>query len=441
MNINAPKFDIGIIGGGPAGSTLAAYLAKANISCVVFEKEYFPRPHVGESLVPTTNLILQELGLLEEMEEAGFPHKHGAAWTSANKKLYSHNWEGMPSDYFADVRFGEKHSYHVDRAKFDQMLLQNAEKLGATVYQGARVNRINFPENDYPQIVVSVENEVIETQVRLVVDASGRRTLLGSQLDLKVKDPVFNQFALHTWFEGYDRGISDKKDYIFIHFLPIANTWMWQIPITETITSFGIVTQKEYFTKKKQEREDFFWSCVESQPEVFAKLKQAKQVKPFQEEGDYSYAMKDLCGDGWILIGDAARFVDPIFSSGISIALNSAKFASQDIIQAFEKSNLEDGRFKRSHFAQYETILKRGTKNWYEFISLYYRLNVLFTLFVSDPRYRLDVQKLLSGDVYEEDQPPVLQEMRKIVTEVEQNPNHLLHKFLGNLTANAFNPQ
>jgi 1H-pyrrole-2-carbonyl-[peptidyl-carrier protein] chlorinase len=449
INIPQPDFDIGIIGGGPAGSSLAAYLAKAGISCVLFEREIFPRPHVGESLVPAANRVLQELGLLEQMEAAKFPRKYGSAWTSVtSKKIYSHDFEGLPLDCRGDIRFDERemqgdrnYTYHVDRAKFDHLLLQHARKLGATVYEGVRVNRVDLPKDDFPRIVISSEEQEVVKSVRLIVDASGRRTLLGSQLKLKVKDPVFNQFAIHTWFEGYDRGISDKKDYVFVHFLPISNSWIWQIPITDTITSFGVVTQKEHFAKKKQEREQFFWDCVSTHPEVFENLKQAKQLRPFEEEADYSYAMKQFCGDGWVLIGDAARFVDPIFSSGISIALNSARLASQEIIKALKQSTLKNGVFTREHLQDYEATVQRGMKNWYEFISLYYRLNILFTMFVSDPRYRLDILKLLSGEVYDEDEPQVLQEMRKIVTVVEQNSNHIWHKLLNELTANAFKPK
>lgn len=448
--MSQPDFDIGIIGGGPAGASLAAYLAKAGINCVVFERDLFPRPHVGESLVPAANRVFAELDFLEKMEEANFPHKYGAAWTSTiSDQILSHDWGELSAEYHVDVRFEERpmqgsnqlYTYHVDRAKFDLMLLQHAHQLGATVYEGVRVKRVDFSDKEYPRIVFSLGKQEVGTSVRLVVDATGRRTLLGNQFKLRIKDPVFNQFALHTWFSGYDRGTSEKQDYIFIHFLPLSNSWVWQIPISDTITSFGVVTQKKNFAKKKESREKFFWDCLSTQPEVFEKLKKAKQLRPFKAEGDYSYAMKQVCGDGFVLIGDAARFVDPIFSSGVSVALNSARLASQDIIRAFEQKSLKNGVFTRENFRVYETTLWRGTKNWYEFISLYYRLNILFTMFIRDPRYRLDVLKLLQGDVYDENEPPVLQKMRKIVTAVEQDPRHKWHKLLGDLTANAFNPQ
>src|SRR5262249_48881514 len=159
---------------------------------------------------------------------------------------------------------------------------------------------------------------------------------------------------------------------------------------------------------------------AEARPEIAARMRQAAQLRALKDEGDYSYSMTQICGDGFVLIGDAARFVDPIFSTGVSIALNSARFASRDVL-----AGLERGDLSKSVFATYETTMRRGTKNWYDFISVYYRLNILFTRFIADPRYRLDVLKLLQGDVYDEDQPMVLQKMRDAVTTVERNPNHV----------------
>jgi FADH2 O2-dependent halogenase len=156
-------------------------------------------------------------------------------------------------------------------------------------------------------------------------------------------------------------------------------------------------------------------------------------VRPYKDEGDYSYAMKQLCGDRFMLIGDAGRFVDPIFSTGVSIALNSARFAHRDVLGALERND-----FSRNSFSTFETTIRRGTKNWYDFISVYYRLNVLFTYFINEPKYRLDVLKLLQGDVYDDAAPPVLREMKQLVTEVEQNEKHIWHKLLGDLTTNAF---
>jgi FADH2 O2-dependent halogenase len=441
-------FDVGIIGGGPAGSGMASYLAKAGLSCVVFEREIFERPHVGESLVPSSTRVFKDLDFIPQMEASKFPHKYGAVWTAAgSSRLYDVDWEGLGAESFADIRFDERdqpgvdkaYTYHVDRGKFDLLLLQHAHKLGAAVYEGIRVQRADFSNPDHVDVRFTMGKKEMGCRCRMVVDASGRQTFLGIQEKLKLRDPVFDQYALHAWFDGYDRGAvtkrKDQTDYIYVHFLPVTNTWVWQIPITNTVTSIGVVTQKKNFAKSKQSREEFFWNSVATRPELHEGLKKAEQIRPFKEEGDYSYAMKQICGDRFVMIGDAARFVDPIFSTGVSIALNGARFASRDIIRA-----AETGDFRKASWNTYESTIRRGTNNWYNFITVYYRLNVLFTAFILDRRYRLDVLKLLQGDVYDEEEPPVLAKMRETVTAVEQNEKHPWHQLLGDLTHVAFRP-
>ncbi|HEY1757080.1 MAG TPA: NAD(P)/FAD-dependent oxidoreductase [Bryobacteraceae bacterium] len=442
-----PDFDVGIIGGGPAGSSLAAYLAKAGAKCVVFERELFPRPHVGESLVPSSTRVFNDLGFLDKMEEAKFPHKFGAVWTANEQaRAYEHDWNGLSPDCHAQVRFDERaqpgvdknHTYHVDRGKFDLLLLQHANQLGATAYEGVRVSHVDF-SSELPVVRFKMGPKEMGVSVRMVADASGRQTFLGNQLKLKVNDPVFDQYAIHTWFQDYDRMALAKsdlhRDYIYVHFLPISNGWLWQIPITDEITSIGVVTQKKNFAGSRQEREEYFWEAVGSRPKLAAALRQAKRVRPFTAEGDYSYAMSQICGDRFLLLGDAGRFVDPIFSTGVSIALNSSRFAHRDILSALERND-----FSRASFKTFEDTITRGTKNWYDFISVYYRLNVLFTYFITNPSYRLDVLKLLQGDVYDEVAPPVLSKMREMVSEVEQNQGHPWHQLLNNLTMDAFRP-
>ncbi len=444
---SAPDFDVIVLGGGPGGAGTAAYLAKAGVKCAVLERELFPRPHVGESLVPSSTRIFNELELFPKLEELRFQRKYGASWTSSqSKSLYAHDWRGLSASSSAEVRFNERaqpgvdrdYTYHVDRGKFDLMLLKHANELGASVYEGVRATGVDFSSGD-PTVHFTMGRRDLSINAHLVVDASGRSTLLGNQLKLKVKDAIFDQYALHTWFDGFDRhALATHKefaDYIHIHFLPITNSWVWQIPITDTVTSIGVVTQKANFAKTRESRETFFWDALRSRPEIHDAVRASTQMRPLKEEGDYSYAMTQICGDRYVLVGDAARFVDPIFSTGVSIALNSARFASKDLIAA-----PESGTFARSSFSNYETTIRRGTKNWYEFIRVYYRLNIMFTYFLRSPEFRLDVLKLLQGDVYDDDEPEVLTKMRAMVSEVEADDQHPWHGLLGDLTANAFRP-
>jgi 1H-pyrrole-2-carbonyl-[peptidyl-carrier protein] chlorinase len=442
--MSQPDFEVGILGGGPAGSSLAAYLAMQGVNCVLLEKELFPRPHVGESLVPSSTRVFKDLNFLPKLEEARFPRKYGAAWNSQRGGVAQVDWEGLAEEHQVekvDVRFAEReqegvdqlYTYHVDRGQFDLLLLQHAHSLGARVCEGLRVEYVDFDDGPLPRIRARLGKKEIDFRVRVVVDATGRNTLLGRQLKLRVTDPVFDQFAVHSWWEGFDRGDSAQSDFIFIHFLPMHNTWVWQIPITDAITSFGVVTQKKNFAKSRKSREDFFWKCMGTRAELHEGLRKAEQIRPFKDEGDYSYAMRQLCGDRFLLIGDAGRFVDPIFSSGVSLALNSARLSQRDILAA-----LESGDFRRESFADYETAQRRGTRNWYKFITVYYRLNILFTYFLSNAKYRLDILKLLQGDVYDEEEPQVLRKMREAVCAAEDDPGHPWHNLLNDLTANAF---
>ena len=359
MSQEQPDFDVGIIGGGPAGGALAAYLAKAGKKVVVFERELFPRPHVGESLVPSSTRVFKDLDFLPIMEREKFPHKFGAVWTATgSNQAYEHGWEGLEADCVADIRFEERqqagvdqnYTYHVDRGRFDNLLLHHAQSLGATVVEGVGIRDVDF-SGEFPRLKFMVGPKESSVTCRIVADASGRKTFLGNRLKLKVMDKVFDQYAIHTWFDNYDRlstmkGEQTKGDYIYVHFLPITNSWVWQIPITDTITSIGVVTQKKNF-KAAADREAFFWECVASRPELHAALKTAEQVRPFSEEGDYSYAMNQITGDNWIMVGDAGRFVDPIFSTGVSIAQQQRPVRHQGYFEGAGDGELQEGSLRR----------------------------------------------------------------------------------------------
>ncbi|HVS03776.1 MAG TPA: NAD(P)/FAD-dependent oxidoreductase, partial [Thermoanaerobaculia bacterium] len=389
--------DVVVIGGGPAGSALGCYLAQAGIECTIYEAVEHPRPHVGESLVTATTRTLEEIGMLPVMEAEGFVHKYGATW---------HNYT---DDSTFSVRFAEvdqpgieqPYSYHVDRARFDHLLLQQAERLGAEVRQRTRVREVLFDGGRAVGVRLADDGGA-DVRCRTVVDASGRATLLGRQLGLKAPDPHFDQYAVAGWFEGVDRGPQPETDYLHAYFLPARRGWAWQIPITPTVTSMGVVAEKEVFRNSKRRIDEYFTEQVATSPGLARAMRDARMVQGPITEGDYSYVMRRFAGPGWILAGDAARFVDPIFSSGVSVAFASARSAAE-VIAAVRR-----GEDEAAAIAAYEGRLRAGTEIWYEFIRIYYKLQVLFTRFIAPRRYRSQLVQLLQGEVYDRAEVPVL---------------------------------
>ncbi len=432
-----------IIGGGPAGSTLAAYLARAGIDHIVLDQAVHPRPHVGESLVCSTTRIFQDIEFLSVMEREGFIHKHGAVWTHwSDPRECVIRFREIP-----ELGLSQDYTYHVDRSRFDQLLLQHAARQGSRVIESARVERVEFPVA--AGVPLAVEGGIlppdprfrseksshqsnapitIHTRIngapkslrcKLVVDASGRGTVLGSQLRLKHHDALFDQFAVHNWFENVDRGPTETADYIHIHVLSIPRAWIWIIPINDTITSVGIVTRTADFPKSSEPPDEFFARHINSHPVLAKRMANARPVHAYTRDGNYSYVMDRFAGDGWLLVGDAARFVDPVFSSGVSVAMESAKRAASAIIDALLRGDVSAGSF-----AAYESSIRAGVDIWREFIIMYYQLPPLFFDLISKPDTRAQITRILQGDVYDRASVPILAEMRQIIQRVANDPNH-----------------
>lgn len=416
------EVDLVLIGGGPAGATLGAYLGQANINHVIVDQAVHPRQHIGESLVCSTSRIFEELQFLPVLEQEQFVHKYGAVWTHwSDPQSYEVRFREMP-----ELGVNQEYTYHVNRSRFDQLLLQHAAGKGSRVIQGARVEGVDFSDNGFANSVWIKQNgQQRRIRCKMVVDASGRGTVLGSQLKLKRNDPSLRQFAVHNWFEGVDRGEGETADYIHIHVLPDPRTWVWLIPISKTITSVGIVTDSQGFVKGKEAPQEFFNRHIASHPQFARQMKNAKPLHEFIREGNYSYMMERFTGNGWMLIGDAAVFIDPIFSSGVSMAMESARQASSVIIDAFKR-----GDWSAESFASHEKRLKTGWSVWRQFIDLYYQLPMVFLSLISERESRLQLTNLLQGDVFDHATIPILEVMRTQIEEVRKDANHAWHPYL-----------
>jgi 1H-pyrrole-2-carbonyl-[peptidyl-carrier protein] chlorinase len=416
--------DVVIIGGGPAGSVLASLLAQAGHSALVIERDIHPREHVGESLTPSTTPIFERIGVRQKMEDAGFVHKGGACWTAPRS----------PIGKFLSIRLAEfpmegatqSYTYNVERDDFDAMLLRNAYELGATVLQGVRVAEVLFEQGR----AVGVRAKVLdgwerEIRARVVVDASGRRCMLASQLGLKKKDDTFNQFGIYSWYRGLPPAPPGAEGMLFLHFLDLERAWAWQIPLRNGIWSIGMVTDKADFHRASLGNEDFFESLIERNDNFAHVMRSAERIRGFSVEGDYSYKVESLHGKGWLLIGDALRFVDPVFSTGVDVATYSALYAFEAIDASLSGAQSED-----TAFADFDDRVSAGVAAWHELISIFYRTQNLFTYFAVVKRHREKVVRILQGNLYQPESLARAKAMIDLMNEAEErvhkNPDNLL---------------
>jgi FADH2 O2-dependent halogenase len=385
--------DVIIIGGGPAGSALGTFLARDGRRVMILEKDVHPRDHVGESLTPSTNLVFDKLGLLEKMNDAGFIRKPGTGWNGPRSPL----WRFIEIWLFEYPIPGgpQPFTYNLERDALDAMMIRHAHENGVQVLQGVRAEHVLF-EGDR---AVGVRAKVADgwerdLYAKVIVDASGRRCLLANQLKMKQKDTSFNQFCIYSWFEGVTPPPKKYEGFTLFFFLGLNQAWTWYIPLRHGKTSIGIVMDKEDFQKSGKSHEDFFTSAVGRNRTFTDAMKSARRVRPWWIEGDYSYKIDRFAGPGWILVGDALRFVDPIFSSGVDVALFSSMYAHETITRALESGS------EASSFEEYQARITIGVDVWYDLISMFYKLQNLLTRYATSPYSREQIVRTLQGNPY-----------------------------------------
>ncbi len=403
--------DVIIVGGGPAGSVLASLLAQDARRVLVLEKDIHPRDHVGESLTPSTNVVFDRIGFLPKMEDAGFVHKPGAAWTSPRARL---------GTFFA-IRLAEfpmpgakqPYTYNIERDEFDTLLLRHAHEQGAKVVQGANVRRVLFDGDR----AVGVRAELTERWSRdlfapVVVDASGRRCLLANQLGLRSSDPNFNQFGIYSWFTDVEPNPPGYEGFAFFYFLGLERAWAWNLPLRRGVSSIGVVTRKEDFTKSGRSAEEFFAALIGRNRTFRHVMRNADRIRPWWIEADYSYKVERLHGPGWMLVGDALRFVDPIFSTGVDIAAFSAVFAHEAITAVL------DGDAEASiAFKEFERRVTDGIDTWYRLIDLFYLHPHLLSRYAASRRHRERAIRTLQGNLY---LPETLAMADRVISDMER---------------------
>jgi flavin-dependent dehydrogenase len=333
--------EVVVVGGGPAGSTVAALVAQAGRRVRLFERERFPRYHVGESLIPETFHVLDRLGILPEMRGSRFVEKHSVQFVSE---------QGRVSEpfYFADYKQHESaRTWQVTRQEFDQLLLDNARRHGVDVHEGVRVLDVLFEGSRAVGVKIVDEagrEQVVRSQV--VVDAAGQSGLILDRLGLRQWDPVLKKAAIWTYYKGARRETGRDAGATLVMQTAGKIGWFWYIPLQDDVTSVGVVAPFDHLFKGRDTKDlaAIFDAEVAGCPGVQPRIAAAERIAPHRAAKEYSYRSKEVAGDGWVLVGDAFGFLDPLYSSGILLALKSGALAADAIVAGLESGDTSAAR-------------------------------------------------------------------------------------------------
>lgn len=357
MSSAVPMHDVVVVGGGPGGSTTAAFLARGGLRVVLFEREPFPRFHVGESLMPAVMYLLDQLGARETVETHGFQVKYGAMFVDMDASV-------QQSFYFLTGQPWPNYSFQVPRAEFDTVLLDHAHKQGVTVFQPATVEAADF-DADGVTVTAIRAGAPLTVRARMLVDASGRSGFLASRQGRRERIPNLGKVGLFAHFQGADR-LSGKEEGL-IRIYVFRDGWFWWIPLAGDLTSVGAVMHARTVQGWSGSLEDLYAEMIRRCPPVATGLAQARRVTAVHREANFSYVNSPVIGDRFVAVGDAITFIDPIFSAGVFIAMRTGQLAAEAILVAFR-----DNRFKARRFRRYERQVRRGVAPLFRFIHKYY---------------------------------------------------------------------
>lgn len=359
--VSTHSCDVAVIGGGPAGASTAIYLCQRGYTPVVLEKLRFPRFHIGESLLPANLELFDELGIHDEVKARGFPTKFGA-------EFVSQCGEHVRKFHFREALLPAGPSaYQVLRSDFDHILLNRARALGADVREQATVSAVTRAPDGFDITVEPTGDDPYSLRASLLVDASGQDTFLSSRFQLKELDDDHRRFAIFSHFRGIDRGTDEDAGNIRL--IPFGDGhWFWVIPLPDDVTSVGMVVTKDVVREHRDDIDAYFRDAIEATPALTRTMPRAEQVEPVRAIADFSYQSTRYAGDRYLIVGDAAAFVDPIFSAGVLMAMSSAKDAADVIDRAFQSNDFSDAKLR-----SYERVHRKKIGIMFRLIRAYYQ--------------------------------------------------------------------
>jgi len=417
MSISKSQYDCIVMGAGPAGSTVATITASAGLSTLLVERESMPRLHVGESLMPDTYWVFQRIGLLDELKSGRYAKKVGVQFVNNTGQ------ESAPFFFRSHDDRECSETWHVDRADFDQMMFENARQKGAECHDQTRVLDV-LMEGDRARGVRlhDAHGKTKEVLSEVVVDATGQQGLLGSKLNLRRVNPLLRKAAIWGHFRGAKRDIEGGGVKTVIMHTAQSKSWFWYIPQSDDLVSIGVVGDRDYLLRGRGTPTEVFAEELQNCSTLVEWLKSAEQADELRVVKEFSYSTERSAGDGWVLVGDAWGFIDPIYSSGVHFAMKSGELAADAIIDGFKKQDLSAASLGRwvEDFTRQTSLIRKLVHAFY---SGEFRVGQFVKEF---PQHQGELVDLLIGRVFDgrpskifDDLEPWLEE-RKQLAETNQ---------------------
>jgi len=411
MTAIGKKADVVVIGGGPAGSTVSNLIAQAGRKVMLFEREHFPRFHIGESLIPHTYWTLKRLKMLEKMKPSHFVKKYSVQFINQHGKL-------SEPFYFVDHRPHEaSQTWQVLRSEFDHLMLKNAAEQGVEVHEGMRVLEVLWDGARAVGVrVLDADGQEHTVHCDVVVDASGQSSILLDRLKLRQWDPLLKKGAVWTYWKGAHREAGRDEGATLVIQMQGKAGWFWYIPLHDDVMSVGVVAGYEYLFKNRgNDHEKIYFEEVAKCPGLQPRIEKATRVAPFRAAKEYSYRAKQAAGDGWALIGDAYGFLDPLYSSGVLLALKSGEMAADAICEG-----LKNGDTSAAQLGKWEPDFARGMDRMRRLVCEFYE-GFSFGRFVRRfPHLKGYVTDVLIGDVFKDDVDQLWEPMDQLRAEFAQ---------------------
>lgn len=412
------NYDLIVIGGGPAGSTVATLVAEHGHRVLLLEREAEPTFKIGESLIPATYWTFKRLGLLEKLRTSHFPQKYSVQFYSRTGKASS------PFYFFQTNPHESAVTWQVLRSEFDEMLLDNAKEKGVEVQRGIRVREVLFEDDTATGVVIQKTDGTRETlNATVIADSTGQRSLIGRQLNLNTVEPNLKMASLFTHYEGgyRDEGI-DEGATLILH-TKEKDSWFWSIPLPYNRTSIGVVGELDYLLQNRRDAngrldtQQIFTEELAKCTPLQQRLEGAKQLFPIQTTKDFSYRASRIAGNHWVLVGDAFGFLDPVYSTGLFLALKSGEMAADAILEAFETDD-----FSEAQLGSFGPTFVDGMEAFRKLVYAFYTKEFSFARFLSQyPEHQGGIVDILSGDVFRKDVThifPAMAEMCPLPPEV-----------------------